>query len=106
VVVTVATDGTTLQPVLVFKGIPGKPLERSLPHLNIIGCSQVNAWFDEVVALKWLDATLEPYIRDEENAFLLIDHYRVHFLGSIVRAGNNIGVEADYICDTASGCWI
>jgi DDE superfamily endonuclease len=97
VVVTIAADGTKHPPFFVFKGQPGKTLERSLLQLNIKWCCQVNAWFDELVALKWVDAILEPYVGVEENAFLLIDHYSVQFLGSFVRACNNIGVEADYI---------
>jgi DDE superfamily endonuclease len=97
VVVTVADDGTELPPSFVFKGQTGKTLERTFPQFNIKGCCQTNAWFDEDVALKWVDTIFEPYLQEEENAFLLLDHYLIHFLGSFVRACSNIGVEVSYI---------
>jgi hypothetical protein len=61
--------------------------------LNIKGCCQTNAWFDETVALKWVEEILEPYVREQESAFHLVDNYRVHFIG----ACNNIGSDVDNI---------
>jgi DDE superfamily endonuclease len=93
VVVTIAADGTKLLPFFIFKGVPGGPLERGIPLLNVKGCCQRNGWFDELDSRKWVQAIVEPYVRDEENAFLLLDQYRVHFLQSFVNACNNIGMQ-------------
>jgi DDE superfamily endonuclease len=89
--------GQNFRLFMCLRGQPGKTLEKSLPRLNIKGCCQTNAWFDGTVALKWVEAMLEPYVREQESAFLLVDHYRIHFLGSFVRACNNIGIDVDYI---------
>jgi DDE superfamily endonuclease len=95
--VTIAADGTKLEPFFIFQGVPGHSVERSIPALNVKGCCQRNGWFDELVARKWVEAIFEPSVRDEEYAFLLVDQYRVHFLASFVNACNNIGVEVDYV---------
>jgi DDE superfamily endonuclease len=95
VVVTIAAGGTKLPQFFDFKGVPGGPLERQIPELNIKGCCQRNGWFDELVSQKWVQAIVEPYVRHEENAFLLVDHSRVHFLQSFVNACNTIGVELE-----------
>lgn len=36
-------------------------------------------------------------MRGSEDAFLLVDHYKVHMMGSFVNACNNLGVDVDYI---------
>jgi hypothetical protein len=36
-------------------------------------------------------------MRGSEDALLLVDHYRVHLMGSFENACNNIGVDVDYI---------
>jgi DDE superfamily endonuclease/Tc5 transposase DNA-binding domain len=97
IVVTVAADGTKLPPFFVFKGQPGKKTELSLLEQGIKGCCQPNAWFDETVYQKWINAILEPYVRGNDDALLLVDHYKVHMMRKFVTACNDIGVDVDYI---------
>jgi hypothetical protein len=59
VVVTIAADG-----FFVFKGAQGGPVKRSLDTLNVKGCCQRKWWFDELVARKWVEAIIEPYVRE------------------------------------------
>jgi DDE superfamily endonuclease len=84
-------------PFFVFKGQPGKKTEQSILQKGIKGCCQANAWFDESVYQKWINIILEPYVRGNDDAFLLVDHYKVHMMKSFVTACNNIGVDVDYI---------
>jgi hypothetical protein len=72
IVVTVAADGTKLDPFFVFKAGPGKKVEWSLPRLGIKGCCQEKGWFDQRVGEKWIEQVLEPYVRESEVAFLLV----------------------------------
>ncbi len=92
IVVTVAADGTKLPPFFIFKGQPGKITEQAIIKEGIIGCCQPNGWFDETVYQKWIDAILEPYVRGIDDAFLLLDHYKVHKMRQFVAACNAIGV--------------
>jgi hypothetical protein len=36
-------------------------------------------------------------MRGSEDAFLLVDHYKVHMMGSLVNACNNLCVDIEYI---------
>jgi DDE superfamily endonuclease len=65
--------------------------------LNIKGCCQRNKWFDELVSRKWVQSIVKPHVRHKEYAFLLVDHYRVHFFHLFINACNKIGVELEYI---------
>jgi DDE superfamily endonuclease len=96
VVVTVAADGTKLPPFSIFKGQPGKCLEQQFKK-TVAGCCQVNGWVKESVIDKWIKRIIELYMRGSEDAFLLVDHYKVHMTGSFVNACNNLGVDVDYI---------
>jgi DDE superfamily endonuclease len=97
VVVTVASDGTILDPFFIFKGKAGKRLEQSMASEGVKGCCQKKGWFDEIAASKWIDQILEPYVRHSENALLLVDHYSVHCTSSFVTKCNKLGIELEYI---------
>jgi hypothetical protein len=40
---------------------------------------------------------LKPYVRDTDQAFLLIDHFKVHLAAAFVQSANDLGVDVDYI---------
>jgi hypothetical protein len=82
VVVTIAADGTKFPPFFIFKGVPGRPLERRIPELNIKGCCQRNGWnlFHE----NGFRQSSNP-MSDTKKMLLLVDNYRVHFLQSFVK---------------------
>jgi hypothetical protein len=46
---------------------------------------------------KWINRIIKPHMRGLEDAFLLVDHYKVHMMGSFVNACNNLGVDVDYL---------
>jgi DDE superfamily endonuclease len=97
IAVTVAADGTKLPPFFVFKGQPGWKTELTLLEQGIKDCCQPNAWFDKTVYQKWINAILEPYVRGNGNALLLVDHYKVHMMQKFVTACNSIGAAVNYI---------
>ena len=49
------------------------------------------------VAQIWIQKVLAPYVRDAENALLLVDHFSVHLKSDIVNAVNDLGVDVDFI---------
>jgi hypothetical protein len=79
----------TFHHFFVFKGAPGGPVERSIHKVNIKGYCQRKGCFDKLFARKWVDISK----REDDNAFLLVGHYRV----IILNARNNIGLENEYI---------
>jgi hypothetical protein len=63
--VTIAADDTKLPLFLDIKGAPGGPDERYNHTYNIKGSYQRRGWFNELVARKWVDAIVKPYVREE-----------------------------------------
>jgi hypothetical protein len=50
-----------LPPFYIFKGSPGAFIEQQLLTDGIIGCCQINGWFDEMVGKKYISDILIPY---------------------------------------------
>jgi DDE superfamily endonuclease len=66
--------------------------------MNILGCTQKRAWFDEEVANEWIRSVLLPYVAKSPNgSFLLIDHYSVHTMSNFFNRCAEIGTDIDYI---------
>jgi DDE superfamily endonuclease len=97
VVVTVAADGTKLDPFFIFKARPGKKVEQAILDSGIKGACQVKGWFDSVVAKKWIEQILEPYVLQAEKALLLLDHVSVHLTSDFLSSCADLGVDVEYI---------
>jgi DDE superfamily endonuclease len=97
VVVTVAADGTKLEPFFIFKARPGKKVEQQILDNGIKGACQVKGWFDSVVAKKWIEQILEPYVVNAEKALLLVDHFSVHLTSDFLSSCADLGVDVEYI---------
>jgi hypothetical protein len=82
---------------LIFIGTPGARVEKEIKNHGWLGCAQENAWFDGRVGQIWIEQVLKPYVRDTDQAFLLIDHFKVHFAAAFVQSANDLGVDVDYI---------
>jgi hypothetical protein len=82
-----------------FIGTPGARVEKEIKKKGWLGCAQENAWFDSHVSQIWIEQVLKPYyyVRDTDQALLLIDHFKVHLTAAFVQSANDLGVDADYI---------
>jgi hypothetical protein len=73
-------------PPFLFSKSNQEETKQSILQKGIKGCCQANAWFDESVYQKWIYIILEAYVRGNDDAFLLVDHYKVHMMKSFVTA--------------------
>jgi hypothetical protein len=97
VVVTVAADGTKLPPFFIFKGQPGKVLEQQFKKTMLLGAVKLMGGSMNLLLINGLNGASKLYMRSSENAFLLVDQYKVDMMGSFVNACNELGVDVDYI---------
>lgn len=102
VVVTVSATGKKLPPFFVFKGVPGKKLETRLLEQGYHCCCQPTGWFDsDTVAKKYFEQIIEPYLKDnlfdDEDAYLLVDHFKAHLSSKFKRLAEDLGMEVEYI---------
>jgi hypothetical protein len=83
--------------LFLFIGTPGARIEKEIERNGWLGCVQDNAWFDGRVGQIWIEKVLKPYVKDADQSFLLIDHFKVHLTAAFVNAANDCGVDVDYI---------
>ena len=105
---TVCADGTKLPPLIVFKGIPGRAVERETKKYasGAEYTVQENAWTDERVMLYWIDKVLAPYVKKAPKGivpYLIMDKYACHYQGSVAKAIEDLGVEWDIIPGGCTG---
>ena len=109
VCLTVCADGTKLPPLIVYKGEPGKAVEREVTKYYpdaLVCCVQPNAWTDERVALIWVDKVLAPYVATAPKGvvpYLFLDKYKCHYQGTTSQAIEQLGVEWDIIPGGCTG---
>jgi hypothetical protein len=103
VAVTIASDGTVLPSMIVFKGKADGRIARSefatYPPGHHYRC-QDNAWMDERVMIAWVDDVLKPYVKnapDHVIPLLILDSYRCHMMASVVTRIQELGVEVKHI---------
>jgi hypothetical protein len=107
VALTVTAAGNFLMPYIVYKGVEGGTIhKRELPNhpSGAIYTVQKKAWFDERVMLDWVYKVLAPYVRTAPPGvipIIFLDSFKVHLLGSVANAIQNIGVQVEYI---PAGC--
>ena len=100
--VTVTASGTTLPPLMVFKGKPNGRIQRAFGTYPV-GCFyavQERAWMDERVMLMWVELVLIPYVETAPPGIiplLFLDSYRCHMMASVVTKINDLGVEVVHI---------
>lgn len=108
VCLAVCADGTKLPPLIVYKGEPGKAVEREIKKFpdGAVYCVQANAWTDERVALIWVDKILAPHVATAPKGiipYLFLDKYRCHYQGTVANNIENLGVEWDIIPGGCTG---
>ena len=103
VAVTIASDGTVLPLMLVFKGERTGRIATTefstYPTTHHYRC-QKKAWMDEQVMLDWVDDVLKPYIATAPEhviPVLILDSYRCHMMASVVTRIQELGVEVMHI---------
>ena len=103
---TVCADGTKLPPLLIYKGTPGRDIEKefaSKKHAypkGVFCMVQKTAWTDERVMHFWIDHVLAPYVKTAPEGvvpLLYLDKYACHYQGSVARKFEDLGVEWDII---------
>jgi DDE superfamily endonuclease len=98
VCITVAADGTVLPPFFIFKGVPGKSIEKELSKKNVHGCAQIKGWFDEEVGAKWVEQILQPYLDGVgTDSVIMLDHHTCHVQASFKARLSSLGCDMDYI---------
>ena len=102
VILAVAMDGTKLPPLIVFKGKPGARVAKEFGPLSDYPgrCEytvQLSAWVDEVVFLTWIKKVWEVYSERMDRSYILMDEFRVHMMGSCIRALAKCRTEVDFV---------
>jgi len=109
VALTVTAAGNILPPYIVYKGTEGGTIhKRELPNhpSGAIYTVQKKAWFDERVMLHWVEHVLRPYVATAPVGvipIIFLDSFKVHLLGSVANAIQNIGVQLEYIPPGCTG---
>ena len=109
VALTVTSAGNFLTPYIVYKGVEGGTIDqRELPHhpTGAIYTVQKKAWFDERVMLHWVAHVLAPYVATAPVGIipiLFLDSFKVHLLGSVANAIQNLGVQVEFIPGGCTG---
>ena len=109
VALTVTAAGNILPPYIVYKGTEGGTIHRrELPDhpSGAIYTVQKKAWFDERVMLHWVEHVLRPYVATAPVGvipIIFLDSFKVHLLGSVANAIQNIGVQLEYIPPGCTG---
>jgi transposase-like protein len=100
---SVTASGKFLTPILVFKGAPNgrivKTEFKTYPAGIVYAC-QAAAWMDEDVMIAWVNKILKPYVESAPDGIiplLLLDSYRCHMMGSVVKCIQEIGCEVQHI---------
>ena len=69
VFLAVTLDGQKLPPMIVFKGQPGKTVEKSFTKKNhkfpsdVVLVCQEKAWYNEQTMLQWVKRVYEPFVQ-------------------------------------------
>ncbi len=68
---------------------------------------QGKAWFDEEIMLEWVEMVLKPYLLGAPRYIvpflILLDSFKVHMLGSAVKAIQALGAEVEFIPPGCTG---
>ena len=88
--VSIAMDGTKLPLFVIFKGMPGGSVEKSLPSIlpdGVIGCVQKKGWMDNRTMAIWYSNVYKPHIADcTGQSALLLDDFVCHKSADISNA--------------------
>lgn len=95
--VTIAADGTKLPLFYVFKGVPEGRIHKEMRAEGICGTVQEKGWFDERVLNEWVEQVLEPYVKDSDASFLLLDHFKTHLKKQFATKCAILGTDLDFI---------
>ena len=109
VAITVTASGQMLQPFIVYKGVKGGTIDRrELPQhpSGAVYTVQNKAWFNEDVMLHWVEHILAPYVATAPVTIipiLFLDSFRVHMMGNVANAIQNLGVQVEFIPGGCTG---
>jgi transposase-like protein len=100
---SVTASGKFLTPMLIFKGATNgrivKTEFKTYPSGIVYAC-QPAAWMDETAMINWVTRILKPYVESAPDGvvpLLLLDSYRCHMMGNVVKSIQEIGVEVQHI---------
>jgi hypothetical protein len=108
---TCTAAGDFLRPMIIFKGAAeGRIVTKELPSFDPTSdyLCQKNAWMDERCMLVWAKECLGSFLllRPPPAGIvpvILLDSYRCHMMGSVVRAIQELGVEVIHIPGGCTG---
>jgi hypothetical protein len=109
VAVAVTASGDTLPWLLVFKGEPGKTIEKQMQKDGddcLLYYAQGKAWMSEFILHKWIDQVLAPWVATAPPGvvpYLLLDQYKCHLMKSVVNRIEDLGIEVEHIPPGATG---
>jgi hypothetical protein len=90
VFLAVSLDGRKLTPLIVFKGKPGKTIEKNLHKENdprTVSCVQENAYCDEKIMLQWIEKCLKPFLRDDpQPSLIMFANFKAHLTSPVRKA--------------------
>eukprot|EP01022_Parablepharisma_sp_SALTPOND_P014365 TRINITY_DN1946_c0_g1_i2.p1 TRINITY_DN1946_c0_g1~~TRINITY_DN1946_c0_g1_i2.p1 ORF type:complete len:598 (-),score=38.42 TRINITY_DN1946_c0_g1_i2:314-1894(-) len=83
-ILAVASDGSKLPPLLIFKGEFGKTLHKKLQKNTLVAqkrvyaCCDPKAWNGQNPMKFWIDNIWNTHSRNMQNNILILDDYKVH----------------------------
>ncbi len=102
-ILAVASDGSKLPPLLVFKGEYGKKLHKMLQKNLIImskrvyACCDKKAWNSSTIMNFWLDNVWNSFSRNMKANALIMDDYSVHKTSAVKSKLNGLRTLPCYI---------
>ena len=100
VCLAITPSGKKLVPFIIFKGVPGGRIVKSLLDLlpdGVHGCCQEDGWMDEQNAPLWIAKVWKPYAEQVNNSFLLLDTFKCHMQSGFTEKLSDVGTEMEYI---------
>jgi DDE superfamily endonuclease len=108
----ITASGHKLKPMAIFQGerqgrIATREFTAAHPNAAQVSlCCQPSAWQDEKNMLQWIETCLVPYLEEkpaDTPAFLLLDHFSVHWTANVQNRLEEIGVACHRIPPGCTG---
>jgi hypothetical protein len=109
VAVTITASGDTLPFLLVFKGTPGKKIQKKMQKegdKRLLYYAQKKAWMSEDILIEWVDRVLKPYVETAPEGvvpLIILDQYKCHLMASVVNRIEDLGVQVEHIPGGVTG---
>jgi transposase-like protein len=104
VILGVTLSGRKLPALVIFKGQPNGRIVREFRNptfgypQDMFYAVQPKAWDDAVTHVQWINQVWLPYCRQQNQAtYLILDEFKVHLMGKIVRSTQQLGTQVEFI---------